>query len=156
MFTIVWSDFVFWFQLFIIQIYTHGLQYFCQKKELIQSFHLMYCIYLHFTKNATYWFSPLDMIFTSSISIFFFWSFCYTHGINLPSAVPERPPPPPPHLFWENRVHHCIEAYLIFYHSFFFLKSVYFPHLCILSYILLFSVTFDQFHAFLLNKILIN
>ncbi len=52
-FTIVWPDFVYWFQLFIIQICTlMDDSTFANRKSSLRAF--IWCIYLHFTKNVTY------------------------------------------------------------------------------------------------------
>ncbi len=51
-FTIAWSDFVYWFQLFIIQICTlMDDSTFASRKSSLRAF--IWCIYLHFTKNVT-------------------------------------------------------------------------------------------------------
>ncbi len=52
-FTIVWSDFVYWFQLFIKQICSlMDDSTFTSRKSSLRA--LIWCIYLHFTKNVTY------------------------------------------------------------------------------------------------------
>ncbi len=74
-FTIVWSDFVYWFQLFIIQICTlMDDSTFVSRKSSLRTFILYIYIYISISpKNVTpFWFSPLDIIsMILKINVFF-------------------------------------------------------------------------------------
>ncbi len=87
MFTIVWSGFVYWFQLLIIQICTlmDDSNFASRNRSLRAS---IWCIYLHFTKmsNTPFWFSPLDIYFTHILYIYIYniyMSIHHTHTHTL-------------------------------------------------------------------------
>ncbi len=71
-FTIVWSDFVYWFQLFIIKICSlMDDSTFASRKSSLRAF--IWYIYISISPKMSLWFSPLHMYMHNKNAMWIYW-----------------------------------------------------------------------------------